>query len=383
MQELDFLRIQRESQKFLEIDNIFNRLASNFVEKIFALFKEIFQQEHAYTIQELLKLAIQKEIPLKDFKLAEHYKLNSNIFKANLQMIVNVVIDDIWSAYNKQIVLDEKSIAEPRQLTQIDEESAIEQCQSLSETSFIKDKKDVEIQKQVQSARSPLAKLLAGDKSPQFISIASSPRHSRDNSQNMPIKQQKQVIQNSKKKNSSLIKNKSMDLKNLVTEGILQPKSTNRQQLSLKNVRIKREFKMILQFINTKQIFLHKIIMDQDLNENLIKLSQLLRQQNVKKPTYNPSKYSNLHLMLARSVSISTESSSRMIQMKTNFNTQNTSKAQLNKQQKYFVSRRMSLAKQLKTCDSYLQKRKIESQFIKTDNLCGLKKVFEIGKTIL
>ncbi|CAD8042829.1 unnamed protein product [Paramecium primaurelia] len=383
MQELDFLRIQRESQKFLEIDNIFNRLASNFVEKIFALFKEIFQQEHAYTIQELLKLAIQKEIPLKDFKLAEHYKLNSNIFKANLQMIVNVVIDDIWSAYNKQIVLDEKSIAEPRQLTQIDEESAIEQCQSLSETSFIKDKKDIEIQKQVQSARSPLAKLLAGDKSPQFISIASSPRHSRDNSQNMPIKQQKQVIQNSKKKNSSLIKNKSMDLKNLVTEGILQPKSTNRQQLSLKNVRIKREFKMILQFINTKQIFLHKIIMDQDLNENLIKLSQLLRQQNVKKPTYNPSKYSNLHLMLARSVSISTESSSRMIQMKTNFNTQNTSKAQLNKQQKYFVSRRMSLAKQLKTCDSYLQKRKIESQFIKTDNLCGLKKVFEIGKTIL
>ncbi|CAK66500.1 unnamed protein product (macronuclear) [Paramecium tetraurelia] len=238
MQELDFLRVQRESQKFLEIDNIFNRLASNFVEKIFALFKEIFQQEHTYTIQELLKLAIQKEIPLKDFKLAEHYKLNSNIFKANLQMIVNVIIDDIWSAYNKQIVLDEKSIAEPRQLTQIDEESAIEQCQSLSETSIIKDKKDVEIQKQVHSARSPLAKLLAGDKSPQFISIASSPRHSRDNSQNTLIKQQKLVIQNSKKKNSSLIKNNSMDLKNLVAEGILQPRSTNRSQLSISNLHL-------------------------------------------------------------------------------------------------------------------------------------------------
>ncbi|CAD8206783.1 unnamed protein product [Paramecium octaurelia] len=123
--------------------------------------------------------------------------------------------------------------------------------------------------------------------------------------------------------------------------------------------------------------------MDQDLNENLIKLSELMRQQNVKKPIYNPSKYSNLHLMLARSVSISTESSSRMIQIKSNLNTQNTSKAQLNQQQKYFVSRRMSLAKQLKTCDSYLQKRKIETQFTKTDNLCGLKKVFEIGKKVL
>ncbi|CAD8210818.1 unnamed protein product [Paramecium octaurelia] len=123
--------------------------------------------------------------------------------------------------------------------------------------------------------------------------------------------------------------------------------------------------------------------MDQDLNENLIKLSLLMRQSNTKKPIYNPSKYSNLHLILARSVSISTQSSSRMIQIKSNLNTQNNSKAQLIPQEKYFVSRRMSLAKQLKTCDSYLQKHKIESQFVKTDNLCGLKKVFEIGKTLL
>ncbi|CAD8124738.1 unnamed protein product [Paramecium sonneborni] len=123
--------------------------------------------------------------------------------------------------------------------------------------------------------------------------------------------------------------------------------------------------------------------MDQDLNQNLIKLSLLLRQQNVKKPIYNPSKYSNLHLLLARSVSISTESSSRIIQIKSNLNTQNTTKVQFNPQEKYFVSRRMSLAKQLKTCDSYVQKRKIESQFMKTDNLCGLKRVFEIGNTIL
>lgn len=91
MQEIDLLRLHKETLKYLEIENIFKRLTSTFLDRIYHLIKDIFAEEHKFTIQvhnrykqELLKLANQKEISLKEFKLAEHYKLNSQIFKTNL-----------------------------------------------------------------------------------------------------------------------------------------------------------------------------------------------------------------------------------------------------------------------------------------------------------
>jgi hypothetical protein len=45
-------RLERETLKYMEIENIFYRLKhSESVQPIYALFKEIFEKEHQFTIQ--------------------------------------------------------------------------------------------------------------------------------------------------------------------------------------------------------------------------------------------------------------------------------------------------------------------------------------------
>ncbi|KAM3128742.1 hypothetical protein pb186bvf_019154 [Paramecium bursaria] len=238
MLETDLLRIRQESQKFMEIDNIFNRLSQNYINKIYTLFKEIFHSEHQYTIQELLKLALVKEIPLREFKLTEHYKLNSHIFKSNLQLIINLVVEDIYGQYHKLVTSDEFKLPEPRQLTQIDEEQ--EQCQSdiFSEIEDLENKIKItprQDQRNCFSQRVPLQKLLQDNSShsSKYQSITNSPKSQKDvyKEQLQKVRQAQQNLQNTKKKNSQIMKNKSMDFKNLtdqlINNKVQSPKSQN------------------------------------------------------------------------------------------------------------------------------------------------------------
>jgi hypothetical protein len=50
MKEADLLRLHRETQKYLEIDNIFKRLSVTFMDKMYELIREIFAEEHKFTI---------------------------------------------------------------------------------------------------------------------------------------------------------------------------------------------------------------------------------------------------------------------------------------------------------------------------------------------
>jgi hypothetical protein len=34
------------------------------------------------------------------FNIPEHYKMNSHIFKQNLVLITNLIIDDLWVGFN-------------------------------------------------------------------------------------------------------------------------------------------------------------------------------------------------------------------------------------------------------------------------------------------
>ncbi|CAK89813.1 unnamed protein product (macronuclear) [Paramecium tetraurelia] len=243
MQEIDLLRLHRETLKYLEIESIFKRLTQTFINKIYNLIRDIFAEEHKFTIQELLKMANQKEIPLKEFKLVEHYKLNSQIFKTNLQTICSIVIDDLQNTFNKQIIIEERSILEPKLLTQIDEESQIcftENYNEISQEYSKTHRDDIKTEeaplvnqesKQVQKV--PLAKLLSFDKITS-LSVANSPRHSRENSltthtfrqSNKPIQQLMLNSNNGSKKQTvtQLAKNKSLELKSIAETLIAQSK---------------------------------------------------------------------------------------------------------------------------------------------------------------
>lgn len=51
MQEIDLLRLHRETMKYMEIESIFKRLTQTFINKIYNLIRDIFAEEHKFTIQ--------------------------------------------------------------------------------------------------------------------------------------------------------------------------------------------------------------------------------------------------------------------------------------------------------------------------------------------
>ncbi|CAD8099625.1 unnamed protein product [Paramecium sonneborni] len=249
MQEIDLFKLHQETQKYLEIENIFKRLTNTFLNKIYQLIKDIFDEEQKFTIQvhnrykqELLKLAKQKKIPFKEFKLAEHYKSNSQIFKTNLQAIISIIIDDLQNYYNKQIMIEESTLLEPRQLTQIDEESQINLTENINEITEdysqnrynVKTEETPKLKKELKYQliknkyslnKNSLANLLSFDKST-CLSMLSSARHSRENSINNKrinltnkniLKLITKISDPSSLQQKFQVKNKSLEL-NYITE---------------------------------------------------------------------------------------------------------------------------------------------------------------------
>jgi hypothetical protein len=124
-----FARLQRETLKFMEIDNVFNRLKrQGFLDRVYLLVNDIFNSEHTFIIKELLKLAESKNIKPDEFNLREHYKLNSHIFKQNLTLVSGIVIEDIWVNFNKLMMEQEAKLKEGSQLFRIDEDTQLENC---------------------------------------------------------------------------------------------------------------------------------------------------------------------------------------------------------------------------------------------------------------
>ena len=76
-------------------------------------------------------MARNRNYTLKEFNIAEQYKLNSHIFKQNLAVVINIIIDDVWVDFNRLVSAQQFSLDDPKEeLFKIDEESQVEICKT-------------------------------------------------------------------------------------------------------------------------------------------------------------------------------------------------------------------------------------------------------------
>eukprot|EP01016_Furgasonia_blochmanni_P054901 TRINITY_DN9100_c0_g1_i2.p1 TRINITY_DN9100_c0_g1~~TRINITY_DN9100_c0_g1_i2.p1 ORF type:complete len:233 (-),score=49.91 TRINITY_DN9100_c0_g1_i2:43-741(-) len=98
-------RIKLEARKYTDILSILTRLEQQ--GKLSVLidnFTVILEEEKDYTLKELKKY--EKMVKNnEDFEIYEHFVNNSHIFKQNLILIVQIIIDDIW----RRVLLDVKN----------------------------------------------------------------------------------------------------------------------------------------------------------------------------------------------------------------------------------------------------------------------------------
>ena len=94
-------RVQGETCKYQDITTIFEKLKNQGkLRRIFNMFHSVFESEHDFTITELVRL--QQYQP--DINVQEYYKINSHIFKSNLQIIVQLIVDDLWIYFTSQLL---------------------------------------------------------------------------------------------------------------------------------------------------------------------------------------------------------------------------------------------------------------------------------------
>eukprot|EP01017_Pseudomicrothorax_dubius_P042820 TRINITY_DN7043_c0_g3_i1.p1 TRINITY_DN7043_c0_g3~~TRINITY_DN7043_c0_g3_i1.p1 ORF type:complete len:355 (+),score=73.26 TRINITY_DN7043_c0_g3_i1:129-1193(+) len=94
--------LRMEISKFRDITAILARLESlGFIERIYDLFEEILLTEHEFTVRELSRIASRSKLP-DAFDMREHYQMNTSIFKDNLRVIMDMIINQIWSSSKSQ-----------------------------------------------------------------------------------------------------------------------------------------------------------------------------------------------------------------------------------------------------------------------------------------
>jgi hypothetical protein len=102
-----YSRLELETAKYFDIGTIFKKIKDNGQLKVmYDLFYSIFYNEHEYTLKQLRKISQQN---IEGFNFHEHYKMNAHIFKSNLQLILNILVDDLWVHFTSSALTSNNS----------------------------------------------------------------------------------------------------------------------------------------------------------------------------------------------------------------------------------------------------------------------------------
>ena len=93
IENLDFKRrIHYEANKYLDILTIMQQMEKNgFIDKIYDLLNNLYEEEHKFTMSELRKLAKKAKNNREEFDFMEYYSCNTSIFKQNLSVILEML----------------------------------------------------------------------------------------------------------------------------------------------------------------------------------------------------------------------------------------------------------------------------------------------------
>lgn len=92
-------KIHFEANKHLDILTILQQMESNgFIDKIYDLINKIYDDEHAFTIKELRRIAKKAKSNNEVFDFMDHYSSNNAIFKKNLIAILEIFVDTVWNS---------------------------------------------------------------------------------------------------------------------------------------------------------------------------------------------------------------------------------------------------------------------------------------------
>jgi len=69
-----------------------------FIDKIYDLINKIYDDEHAFTIKELRRIAKKAKSNNEVFDFMDHYSSNNAIFKKNLIAILEIFVDTVWNS---------------------------------------------------------------------------------------------------------------------------------------------------------------------------------------------------------------------------------------------------------------------------------------------
>lgn len=91
-----FNSLEAEVTKYKDINNILNKLQEDGeVQNIFDAFKDIFDNEHNFTMRELSRIEDEKK---QNMNIQEQCENNLSLFKSNFQLIVSMILEKAFKA---------------------------------------------------------------------------------------------------------------------------------------------------------------------------------------------------------------------------------------------------------------------------------------------
>lgn len=95
-------KIHFEANKYLDILTIMQQMEKHgFVDKIYELLNNVYEEEHKFTMSELRKLAKKAKNDGEAFDFMEHYGSNTSIFKQNFTLILEMLGKNFWETSAK------------------------------------------------------------------------------------------------------------------------------------------------------------------------------------------------------------------------------------------------------------------------------------------
>ncbi|KAL4511778.1 hypothetical protein ABPG72_012623 [Tetrahymena utriculariae] len=100
-------RIQNEVKKYSNINVIIQRLeVQGYLDELFNLLTKIKDCEDKFTISELKKIQSQRNENDQQFDFNEQYNNNCQIFTQNLQLIIQLIVHDVWQKKSQYSIVN-------------------------------------------------------------------------------------------------------------------------------------------------------------------------------------------------------------------------------------------------------------------------------------
>ncbi|EAR94457.2 hypothetical protein TTHERM_00048920 (macronuclear) [Tetrahymena thermophila SB210] len=100
-------RIQNEVKKYSNINVIMQRLeVQGYLDELFNLLTKIKDCEDKFTISELKKIQSQRNENDQQFDFNEQYNNNCQIFTQNLQLIIQLIVHDVWQKKSQYSIVN-------------------------------------------------------------------------------------------------------------------------------------------------------------------------------------------------------------------------------------------------------------------------------------